>query len=264
MKEMTLEELQSEGLRLLDYLDKWCTERGVDYYIVGGALLGAVREGALIPWDDDVDVVLPRPCYERLLEEMRDNDDFMLIPPGNDSPWHFAKLVSRRTCFVEPRLRMPREMGCFIDVFPLDGLPKDGLNGIRKRIKNLCRWYGVLYALDYDQVVNQKKLTHKIMRPISRLVGEWPRLWLEKMIQSNCQSESFDESDSVGNVFGSYSSERETYDKNWFCGSRRVQLNGRNYRAPLFAEEVLFHVYGPDWRTPKKYPNVGHGKGWWR
>ena len=74
-----LSPVQTKLLEMLGWLHRYCHEHGLRYYIVGGSMLGAVRHGGFIPWDDDIDVVLPRPDYDRLLSTFTEKTDHYLL-----------------------------------------------------------------------------------------------------------------------------------------------------------------------------------------
>ena len=68
MKEMTIQEIKECSLGILDFVDNVCRENNLVYYLCGGTLLGAVRHEGFIPWDDDIDIMMPRRDYERLFD----------------------------------------------------------------------------------------------------------------------------------------------------------------------------------------------------
>ena len=125
-----LRRLQMIELELLIEVDRICSKHGIEYQIIAGTLLGAKRHGGFIPWDDDADVALLRPEYERFraaCEESLDTSRFYFqdihATPGYR--WGYGKLRRKRTTFLrEHQEHMPYEQGVFIDVFPLDSVPK--------------------------------------------------------------------------------------------------------------------------------------------
>ena len=130
----TLRQLQMIELDLLREIDRICTMHRIPYVIIAGTLLGAVRHGGFIPWDDDVDVAMLRADYERFREVCRqelDADRYVFqdhtCTPGYR--WGYGKLRRRDTLFLrEHQEHMPYEQGVFADVFPLDPVP-DGWAG---------------------------------------------------------------------------------------------------------------------------------------
>lgn len=126
-------------LKLLVEFDQFCVENNLRYYLAGGTLLGAVRHGGFIPWDDDVDVVMPRPDYEKLIKENYIAEDAQVISSENSQghyhPIPYCNIVDTSTIIVENNIKRSTNKGLFIDVFPLDGLPDDS----RKRKKHLSK-----------------------------------------------------------------------------------------------------------------------------
>ena len=114
--------------------NEYCKVNGFRYYVTGGTLLGAVRHDGFIPWDDDFDVVMPRPDYQRFLELLRQDviADARVCAKEFDSQWRhlFAKVCETREDVIE---RVKRESnldltdGICIDVIPIDGMPKGTL-----------------------------------------------------------------------------------------------------------------------------------------
>lgn len=125
-----LRRLQMIELELLIEVDRICRKHDIEYQVIAGTLLGAVRGGGFIPWDDDADVALIRPEYERFRDACMtdlDTDRFYFqdieVTPGYR--WGYGKLRRKRTLFLrEHQEHMPYGHGVFIDVFPLDVVPR--------------------------------------------------------------------------------------------------------------------------------------------
>ena len=137
--ELNTRELQLELLKIIKDFHKICSDNGFAYFMLGGTCLGAVRHKGFIPWDDDMDVGMPREDYNRFCnmanELLPENLELRYYQTSEDSPFHYAKLINRDTTLVEKKYHDYIE-GIYIDLFPLDNMTKYSLaNKIRfKRI----------------------------------------------------------------------------------------------------------------------------------
>lgn len=124
-----LRQIQMIELEMLVEVDRICRKCGIHYNIIAGTLLGAVRHGGFIPWDDDADVAFLRPEYEKFriaCETELDTTRFYFQDHRNTSGyrWGYGKLRRKGTLFFrEHQEHMPYEQGIFIDIFPLDNVP---------------------------------------------------------------------------------------------------------------------------------------------
>ena len=124
-----LRQLQLIQLEMLVEVDRICRKCEIKYNIIAGTLLGAVRHGGYIPWDDDADVALLRPEYEKFRKACKtelDRSRFYFQDHRNTKGyrWGYGKLRRKHTLFLrEYQEDMPYKQGVFIDIFPLDGVP---------------------------------------------------------------------------------------------------------------------------------------------
>lgn len=148
MESNSIELLHSIHLDMLVKFDKICEENGLTYFLDSGTALGAVRHHGFIPWDDDVDVGMPREDYNRLLElgEKGLPDNLFVQTYENDPGYMmpFAKIRLGDTFFPEAAVdvRKMKYQGIYIDVFPFDKIPSDTRKAIR-HIKKSRFWYFV-------------------------------------------------------------------------------------------------------------------------
>ncbi|MCL2300080.1 MAG: LicD family protein, partial [Firmicutes bacterium] len=108
------------ALKMLFEFERICKKHGLRYYVAAGSLLGAARHGGPIPWDDDVDVTMPRPDYDRFLEVVQDElpDDMEL--PRSNYPYLFHRMCMKGTRITR-YIRQKGDYGIFLDILPLDG-----------------------------------------------------------------------------------------------------------------------------------------------
>lgn len=147
MKEISLNELKKIELEILIFIDEVCRENNLCYSLCGGTLLGAVRHRGFIPWDDDIDIMMPRPDYDRFVEILkRTENKYKVLAPGQEGYYYnFSKVVDCETILNEFMCQPIDNMGVFVDVFPLEGMPSDNtvrekhfdkLHRLRKRINS--------------------------------------------------------------------------------------------------------------------------------
>ena len=122
MKAITdIKELRGIQLDLLEEIHRFCQEHHIVYYLSSGTLLGAVRHGGYIPWDDDIDLYMPRESYERFVKEYTDTEGrFTLMEPRRSKHYFytFAKLTDSRTMMVEDSYTS-YPIGVYVDIFHL-------------------------------------------------------------------------------------------------------------------------------------------------
>lgn len=140
MKELTLQELKEIEFDILKVFDAFCKENNIRYYLSHGTLLGAVRYKKFIPWDDDVDLLIPREDYNKMISLFKDNDRYHLFAFEKDSNYLYpiAKLCDMTTRKVELGYNNGVELGVDIDLFPLDAWDDD-LEKAKREAKCLKR-----------------------------------------------------------------------------------------------------------------------------
>ena len=128
MKQIDENALKDICYEILKKLDSFCKKNNLDYFLAGGTLLGAVRHHDYIPWDDDIDVLMPRPSYDKMLE-LAPSFEYFGLKLYNllnmEKPYFaYSKLADVSTIQIE-NIRIPNNLGINIDIFPVDGVPSD-------------------------------------------------------------------------------------------------------------------------------------------
>lgn len=126
MANYDIDELHKRILRIVKAVDSACTAHGLRYYIWAGTMIGAIRHKGFIPWDDDLDIAMPRNDYNLLVRNAEEwlPKPFELVCAENDSsyPLPFGKIQDASTTLIE-RMHLRYLGGIYIDVFPIDGVP---------------------------------------------------------------------------------------------------------------------------------------------
>lgn len=147
-KLLNVDECKEIMLEILDAIDQFCREHGLRYSLCGGTLLGAVRHKGYIPWDDDLDLLMPRPDYDRFRREFKVKGFYVNdLANRDDCVESFVKVCKEGTVMVD--LNFGRELwGVNVDVFPLDGAPGEGLadhyaalDALRAKAFQICPYY---------------------------------------------------------------------------------------------------------------------------
>ena len=156
MNEKEIEKLKEVEFELLCEFDRVCRKNNLTYFLFGGSLLGAVRHGGFIPWDDDIDVVMPREDLnklEKISHKVFDNKYFFQSSETEKGyPLMVAKLRKNGTIFEELAMTETQShKGIFIDVFPLDKLDVSNEKKIHIRCKLIAFLNTIIsYNCGYD------------------------------------------------------------------------------------------------------------------
>lgn len=127
-QELEINEIKKIEIEILQYVDKICKKNNLEYFLDAGTLLGAIRHKGFIPWDDDIDILMPRNDYDKLIEILKDDKKYPIYSYkyNQNCVYPYAKVYDSRTIIVEKseeKFIYSTEYGIFIDIFPLDKLP---------------------------------------------------------------------------------------------------------------------------------------------
>lgn len=260
---LTLEQMQKVYLELLQEFDALCQDNQLRYDLAGGSLLGAVRHQGFIPWDNDIDVCMPRPDYQRLLELKAQGK--LHLPKGRDVislqdqtlPRHFGRYIRRD---VKRLSDMAEDWDCpyiGMDIFPVDGLPagKLGFRWQCFRVKQLRRF--LLTSVERPGTSRRGALAGKIKniyRPILKKIGPFR---IAARLEKVCMGVSYDRARFVGAISGMYG-QKERWLKEEMLP--QVQLPFENGQAWCYAnyQVYLSNLYGDYMRLPPQEQQIPH------
>ena len=187
---MTLEEIQGVGLRILHDVHAYCIANRISYTLFGGTMIGAIRHKGFIPWDDDVDIAMPRPDYEKFIRNYQSSEGYKLICyEHGDCQLAFARVCEMNKTFVKQSLPWcDQETGVYIDVFPLDGVPDDERKAKRYFNKMYISWTCLKLArVSQRHLRDQKTWKRKMNVLVRKLLFQNPITkainWTKRHIQ---------------------------------------------------------------------------------
>lgn len=255
MEKITLEEIKSIELKLLLEFDYICQSNSFRYSLAGGTLLGAVRHKGFIPWDDDIDVIMPRPDYNKFIEHCKENFcDFQLLSNStlDTYPYLYSKISDNKTILIEKVTDQNKEnRGVYIDIFPVDGLGssiKDAINNFKRTslkrellVASLWKkWFRSKTRAWYVEPVRF------ILFCISRLANP---MTLLRSVDLEIQRLDFDSSDYCGCVCGAYR-EKEIMPREVFTEVMDMEFEGHMFKATKHYDKYLTQLYGDYMRLP--------------
>lgn len=249
MKEITPTESKQLMIEVLDAYAKFCDKHQLSYYLTYGTLLGAVRHQGFIPWDDDVDVMMPRPDYEKLLELTKDGlAPSMRIDSFKRSPGYiypFAKIIHEDTLLIEDLYDY--KAGVYLDIFPIDGLPEDP--ELRKKKYHKMGVYRKLLSLAYKRKHHwDNPLKNIMMKILIQLIHLYGNKRILELIDKEVRSIDFDDSSIIGIIAWGYGG-KEACLKEEFIPQIELPFETLKAKAPANTHAWLTQVYG-DYMTP--------------
>lgn len=253
----SVEELKASLLEMLLAFDAFCKEHSLTYYLSGGTLLGAVRHKGFIPWDDDIDVNMPRPDCERLMELSGGKiGKFTLVPPNNNTytfAYHWKLygddvLISKRANGKESGIGN-KIYPAFMDIFPIEGLPED---------------YARAEA-HYDQIrqVKRKARFQSFLQrycgrnPFQKLKYKLAHIYFRYFAVTNYHDEviklakkyDYASSDHIGVMMTDVHGIVERVDKDDYTPVIYMEFEGKQVQCPAGYDTYLRQLYGPDYMT---------------
>ncbi len=264
-KELSMKETQAISLEILKTVADICEEQNLRYYLIYGTLIGAIRHKGYIPWDDDVDIMMPRPDYDKLMEYMyshkKDYPDLKVFnhDVSKDYPYMITR-ISNDNYVINMDNEKPYGMGVFIDIYPYDGLGntkeealKFGLKG--DRLSSLCyQATRKRYAVETTTSFIRKIVKFPVFL-IAKICG---KNMFQNKLEKLARVKDYDKSKYVGCVVWLSGGMKDIFPRAWFDEYIMVEYEGYKFRAPKAYDKTLRHVYGDYMQLPPEKDRVGH------
>ena len=245
MKELTLQELKEIEFDILKMFDAFCKENDIKYYLSHGTLLGAIRYGKFIPWDDDVDLLIPREDYNKMITLFKDNGRYQLFAFEKNQNYCYpmAKLCDMTTLKEESGYNNGVELGVDIDLFPLDEW-----NSNLRKAKKEARYIGRQMKLLTLSKLYKPDSKSSIKRLIKGIVmffckGLGSKHYIKKILKASRKS-SKSNSNYLGCKVWCVYGERGIIPAEVFADTTYVEFEGEMFPAPAGYDTYLTCLYG--------------------
>lgn len=266
-KELSIQEIQAVSLEILKQVTDLCEKLRLRYFLTYGTLIGAIRHNGFIPWDDDIDIMMPRKDYEELLSYfLTHNEDYHNLELFNpetcsDYPYMISRFSDNRYR-LEVKNEKPYGIGIFIDVYPLDGLGDTLSEAIHFGRKGdiLSTFCYQSTRVHYDPVTLTSG--HKLLKAIAKM----PVYCGAKMKGKNYFQQQlnkliripYDEAEYVGPVIWLVGGEDNIFPRKWFDELIDVPYEQYKFKVPKRYDQFLRKMYGDYMQLPPEKDRVGH------
>lgn len=268
MKQVSLlmQDVQKEASAILNKLDAICKKIGTKYCLAYGTLIGAIRHKGFIPWDDDIDIMMPRKDYDKLISFFIENDNnieglSVFSPETNkDYPYMIARVCSDKY-IIETDNEKSCGMGIFIDIYPLDGMGND-LEIAKKKKRKINRSIALCFIstrLKFKRGNTKSTLKMWLKFPAFIFAHLMGKEFFFKQIQKQSKYADYDNSKYIGClVWGSDEGDRGVYLKEWFEKMIDWEFEEYIFKIPVGYDKLLKQTYGEYMKLPPEEERVAH------
>ena len=245
-----LEAVQQEQKHILDEVVAICEQHNLRYFLIAGTLLGAVRHRDIIPWDDDVDIGMPRKDYNKFLEIAGELlPEYMFLQTYETDPEYmqnFAKVRNSNTTHIEnPIKHLQLNHGIYVDIFPYDGVADSKvIRYLRNKwIVFLCVLIRFFWDTPYTESGFWCKLATKILSKITT------KKKLQKKLDVVLSKYDYDQSHIVGSLLSGYKM-KSYVPREWYDEVCLLSFGEKQYLCPENYDAVLKQLYGDYMKLP--------------
>lgn len=230
---------------LLTRFQKLCMEHGLTYWVAFGTLLGATRHQGFIPWDDDLDVWLPRDDYNKLIKLSNDEleEPYFLQTTLNDDDYYsaFARLRNSNTTGILVSPNNNCNNGIYIDIYPVDALNK---TKVGQFIRSKWIYVQNVMAHAYTFNINPNPITRAASKILRMKIMHYDQRRVYKKVDKLAGKISWNDTNKVGNVvFSAYSYNRNNFDKVDFSDTVYLPFEHLQVPVPVGYKNILSILY---------------------
>lgn len=253
-----IEKLHQIDLEIVKNVIKICEKYNLKYFMLGGTMLGAIRHGGFIPWDDDIDLGMPRKDYETFLEiAEKELPDYLQVVNYKNTPsyqYYITRIQDKNVKVIEERIGNDSKFTyASIDIFPIDGTPNNKL--LRKLYFFRVLSHRALMSLHYKDSIDRKRKRGTIEKaflwimekiPFEKIIDPYKE---KEKIDKLLSSQSVDTSRYIGNIMGAYRT-REIVPKEWYGKGTKYKFEDIELNGFDKYHEYLEYTYGDYMELP--------------
>lgn len=258
--------LQEIDLKITKEVVRICDRYNLKYYIIGGTLLGAIRHKGFIPWDDDVDLAMPREDYEKFLtianKEIANDLKIVNFKNNPSYQYYITRVLDLNTKVIETRIgNSSMNTNASIDIFPIDGTPNRII--LRKMYYLRVMIHRALMSLCYKDSIDRERKRGKIESILLYILERIPidkfttSIRQKMIIDKILTKQKISKSKYVGTIMGAYRT-REIVPKEYFGEGAYYEFEGVKLRGPKLYDEYLKHMYGEYMKLPPERERKTH------
>lgn len=255
MTELNLEQVKTIQVDILKALHAFCKKQNIRYYLASGTLIGAIRHNGYIPWDDDIDVYMPRPDYDTFLATFnRQSPRYQVksLELDPDFPFPYAKVFDTNTLLKE-HTRIQYTLNINIDLFPLDGI--DEADRFLLKLQHFLNLVQQFKIMPYDKRrgIIKNTILYSIRLALSPITSQFI---IKRMIQ-NARKYPYDRCKKVA-VLCEGVKNNYIYDKSVFSGDETHLFEDGMFYIPKGYKEYLTKAYGDFMQLPPAEKRTTH------
>ncbi|HFI0573211.1 TPA: phosphorylcholine transferase LicD, partial [Streptococcus suis] len=254
------EEYKKILMKSLIEVDRICTENDINYALCYGTLLGAVRHEGFIPWDDDIDIIMPREDYDKLAHLINSQDDlpinFIRIEEQQDTCFPFGKICAKQTFIEESNLHPIVNYGAYIDVFPMNRLP------LKTSKFSLMKWNIFLRLASYSKLKKVRHSKNIIITFFRYVEFYFSKLFGTKFLVNyiNDNEKRIDNLTKKNDTAFCYGLlwDKVRFSSDIFMNQQKVKFEGHLFNGTSNPDYVLRQSFGEYWNLPPIEERVPH------
>lgn len=265
MKELTLKETQEASFEILKKIKEMCDKLNLKYVLAWGTLIGAIRHHGFIPWDDDIDIMMPRPDHDKLVKYMLEHKEEVAplqvfnSDTCKDYPYMLTRISDSRYVLHTDNEK-DFGLGVFVDIYVEDGAgnSKEEALSIMNKTHGLCSLIFLSTRKHYVFGLTQGIIKKIIKVPAFIYAHLMGKKYFERKLMKYVDSADYDNSTWVANIIWGTHPEWEVYPKSILEDTIEVDFEGVKFKAPQQYDKVLRQVYGDYMQLPPEKDRIAH------